>query len=311
MDPEIESIENWTDDGKRHTRWRFTLNNWTNSEFEKIKKWQYVRYIVVGREIAPTTGTPHLQGYVEWNNERKFDVIRKINPRISWRTCNATAAANRKYCTKEDPDFYEFGEPAKQGERNDLLACKEMIDNGASELEVAEMHFNTWAGAYKALDRYAKLKMQHRSMKKPPTIEWIWGLSGRGKSYPIQEQYGEENVFVKDETRWWDDYKPGQVIIVDDFDGKWPFRNFLRFLDKYKYQGEVKGGFVKINSDLIFITCEHPPDYFWQGNELEQVTSRLSNIREVVGENKRTGKVWCNTNNQTSQHEKNILGIPT
>jgi len=53
----------------------------------------------------------------------------------------------------------------------------------------------------------------------------------------------------------------------------------LRLLDKYPYQGQIKGGYVKINSNII-ITCEFPPEYFWKGNELAQITRRINKIFE-------------------------------
>jgi len=52
-------------------------------------------------------------------------------------------------------------------------------------------------------------------------------------------------------------------------------------LDRYRYQGQVKGGYVNINSPFIYITCEHPPSYYWSGNELDQITRRLTSVLEI------------------------------
>jgi len=52
----------------------------------------------------------------------------------------------------------------------------------------------------------------------------------------------------------------------------------LKLCDRYKYSGQVKGGFVKINSPFIFITCEFPPSHFWIGNTLTQVLRRADKI---------------------------------
>lgn len=55
------------------TRWVFTLNNPTPVEETNIKKsveGDYrIRYLIFGHELAPTTGTPHLQGYVEFSKK--------------------------------------------------------------------------------------------------------------------------------------------------------------------------------------------------------------------------------------------------
>lgn len=50
----------------------FTLNNYTQEDWEifERQKRQFFR-LVVGCEIAPTTGTPHLQGYCEFKKKGK------------------------------------------------------------------------------------------------------------------------------------------------------------------------------------------------------------------------------------------------
>jgi len=80
---------------------------------------------------------------------------------------------------------------------------------------------------------------------------------------------------------WWDGYEQQEAIIIDDFDGKWPYRDLLRLLDRYPYQGQFKGGYFKVNSPYIYITCEFAPSYFWQGNEYAQVFRRLKEVKYV------------------------------
>lgn len=46
-------------------RWRFTLNNYTEAELVRIRAYpEFIRWIGFGFEVAPTTGTPHLQGFL-------------------------------------------------------------------------------------------------------------------------------------------------------------------------------------------------------------------------------------------------------
>ena len=37
----------------------------------------------------------------------------------------------------------------------------------------------------------------------------------------------------------------------------------------------------------IYISCEYPPEHFWDGNKLDQVETRFSEILEIRGECKR------------------------
>ena len=71
-----------------------------------MKELDGVKYMCFGHEICPTTGTPHLQGYVYFHNAKQFNALKRINNRISWRTCDASPEANRDYCLKEDTDSY-------------------------------------------------------------------------------------------------------------------------------------------------------------------------------------------------------------
>lgn len=137
--------------GSRAKRWVFTLNNWTANELANILDAgrTNAEYLVVGRECAPTTGTPHLQGYVEWNAACRFQTCKnRLGPRVSVRIARADAAANRTYCTKEG-DFEEIGEcPTRgQGRRTDLERFFDWADEFGRENgrppttpEVARVH---------------------------------------------------------------------------------------------------------------------------------------------------------------------------
>lgn len=47
-------------------RFCFTLNNYTEDEFNAFSTEDFCgkfKYFIVGKEVCPTTGTPHLQGF--------------------------------------------------------------------------------------------------------------------------------------------------------------------------------------------------------------------------------------------------------
>lgn len=59
----------------RTRAWCFTLNNYSEKEYETIKGVS-CRYIVVGKEVGDS-GTPHLQGYIEFDNPRVMAGVKK------------------------------------------------------------------------------------------------------------------------------------------------------------------------------------------------------------------------------------------
>lgn len=88
----------------RSRKWIFTLNNWTEDEYEIIKNYvgtQGLKY-VIGEEIAPSTGTPHLQGFIESNSGIRFSTLKKLLPRASWSMAKGDDQQNLKYCTKSN-----------------------------------------------------------------------------------------------------------------------------------------------------------------------------------------------------------------
>lgn len=260
----------------------FTLNNWTEEDLEVFKKWKYT-YLVYGKEVGEECGTPHLQGYVEWSSSKEYATVHKYwNGRGHWRQRQKTPQQASEYC-KKDGDFFEDGKLSEQGKRTDLEQMVEMVKERKSMKEIALFNPTCFIKYNKGLIQFKETITEHRTCA--PWVGWRWGLAGRGKSYFVRQKYPD--LYEKDGTKWWFGYEQQECILIDDFDGQWPFRNFLRLLDEGRFIAETKGGNVKINSPIIYITCEFPPSHFWANNELEQVTSRLDSIVEVTGPNLR------------------------
>lgn len=271
----------------RSRNYCFTLNNYTETKLNWLKDVPingdkpFARYIVFGEEIAPTTGTPHLQGYIELSNAMTISALKKRlqSNEIHIEERKGTALQAITYCKKEGK-YHEAGTPSQQGHRTDIDEIAALaMDKTINLKQVAETSPATYIKFHKGIQALRCLQYEHRT--KQPQVYWRWGLSGVGKThYPTTHH---PSHYIKDGTMWWDNYTQEEAIIIDDFDGKWPYRDFLRLLDKHKYQGQVKGGFMPINSPYIYITCEHHPSHYWTGNELKQVCRRLTKITNVIG----------------------------
>lgn len=265
----------------RKRGWVFTVNNYTEAD----EKWfldldlveERIRYIKVGREVGEA-GTPHLQGYIEFTGVTSFARAKAvcrgghIEPRMG------SPAQAQDYCGKEDPEPIERGNPlVVPGTRTDLIEATTLIREGQPIDVVAERLPTTYVKYTRGLQALHTMNAKHRT--EAPEVFWLWGATGVGKTRTAVEYGGSH--YIKDETKWWDGYDQQAVIIIDDFDGKWPFRNFLRLLDRYEYQAEIKGGTVKINSPSIFITCEFPPEQWWEGTQLRQVLRRIKRVTHM------------------------------
>lgn len=116
----------------------FTLHNYTFAEEEALHE-QLGRvdgvYLITGREICPTTGTPHLQGYIHFPNARTWSAIRRLfgtiigHDRCHIKVARGSPRDNYIYCSKGG-DFRELGTCPNQGGRSDLDAVTRDITEG-------------------------------------------------------------------------------------------------------------------------------------------------------------------------------------
>ena len=93
--------------------WVFTLNNYAEGEiplhrkedvFQYVSKWIHPNLVFVGygREVASSTGTPHLQGMVVFSRSVGLRTLKKLNERAHWQPMRGSFEEARKYCSKEN-----------------------------------------------------------------------------------------------------------------------------------------------------------------------------------------------------------------
>lgn len=277
---------------RRYRAWCFTHNNYTPEEEEGWKRMNEegkISYIIFQKELAPTTGTPHLQGFLYFRNPQTAKAVKKMQPKaVHWEACWASAKANKKYCTKlrtsEGKPIFEWGRFPKQGERTDIHKLKAMVKEGATMDELIEA-----STSYQSL-RTAELLMKYQ---RPPQAEkkeviWLWGETGTGKTKSAMEMAGEDYWISSGTLKWWDGYCGQKAVIIDDFRGDMcPLHTLLRILDRYPYRVETKGGSQWLRAKKIIITsCASPEQAYWQctREKIGQLTRRITHTEELVGE---------------------------
>lgn len=134
----------------RSKRWTWTLNNHNEQQKEALKNLLadgLITYIVWGEEIAPETGTPHLQGYMETAQKKTLKSLQKILVKaeihLALFVAMGTQEQNKTYCLKSGGDFYEQGKPMEQGRRNDLEQIIQLVREGKTYQQIWELHPKT------------------------------------------------------------------------------------------------------------------------------------------------------------------------
>lgn len=110
-------------------RYCFTLNNWTPQEETALADLDHVKYLVYGRETGES-GTPHLQGFVIFDNSISLQVAKqRIGNRAHLEVARGKSSQAADYC-KKDGDFVEYGElPSQQGKRSDWDVYRDWIED--------------------------------------------------------------------------------------------------------------------------------------------------------------------------------------
>lgn len=298
MDTEVK-------DTRAHS-WCFTLNNYTPEELSVMTSTN-ATYHIIGEELAPGTGTPHLQGYLHFASAKKLSTLRNTNGRAHYEVAKGTAEQNYTYCTKSAYVIHENGTMPEQGKRNDLTVIATEVIEGRPIREIALDHPAEFVRYHRGLQMLETVV--HPALKRPNmSVLWLWGATGVGKSRYAFDNY--VNPYIKDSTKWWDGYSSlNDVIVLDDFDARMAYRDVLRLLDIYPFRGEIKGGVVSVNCQKIIITCDRTPDKLYahvSTGEFSQIRRRIHEIRELKHNTEVNTEVEGNTIPQPTSQEPNV-----
>ncbi len=148
----------------------FTLNNYSETDAAEVFKLQS-KYCIIGKEVGET-GTPHLQGYIQYNGQKSVRELRGAIPRAHIEAAKGSPLQNKKYCEKGG-DFEETGDiPIGQGARVELPKAVQRRLDGANAQEMFEEFGTTWA-RYKRFveEQVAETKNERAIMEKKKKFE--------------------------------------------------------------------------------------------------------------------------------------------
>lgn len=97
------------------------------------------RYAIIGREICPTTGKEHIQGYAEFPKKITWKTAQKIlgDPNMHIELRRGTRDQAREYCMKEGV-YEELGDwnAGGQGARTDLITLTNKLRAGYTDAQL-------------------------------------------------------------------------------------------------------------------------------------------------------------------------------
>lgn len=243
----------------------FTHNNPADSSLEDSLE---CRYIIYGREVAPTTGTPHYQGFVSFSSQKTLSAAIKLLPGCHVEIARDWEAAV-EYCKKEG-DFVERGVPltGQKEKGNKEKRRWDQIHEAAAEGRFEDIDPEIRVKYPRNLDYIRQQALLARDL--PDTEErheWYWGTTGTGKSRKARTE--NPDAYLKMCNKWWDGYTDQAVVLLEDFDkAHGVLGHHLKIWgDRYPFPAEKKGGSMVIRPTKIIVTSNYHPKDIWEDNE--------------------------------------------
>lgn len=267
----------------------FTWNNYTREDeilLQSIYR-EYGSYLIFGREEAPTTGTKHLQGYMQFKKRMYFSKLKKLLPKVHFTECFGTSQENIDYCKKEDKSPLEVGEPRlnERGKNQtkgftqedwanliSLAKCNKMS-------EIEDNFPKYYLVYYKTLKNVAIDNMKCEANNR--RCLWLYGGPGVGKSRALHTLF--PNAYWKNGNKWWDGYQGEESVILDDLDSPKLYSYLKRWADRYKLIGEVKGGSLPLTYTYFIVSSNFSVDELGdQDVQVSSITSRAVERRFLL-----------------------------
>jgi len=260
----------------------FTWNNYPENYLDKLDGLPKFSYRVLGHEVGES-GTKHIQGYIEFEKQARFDSLRKKIPEIHWESRAGTSTQAAQYC-KKDGVFAEFGVLSTPGKRTDLDQVRDTLKEGNLRDVVST------ARSMQSV-RFAEVYLKYNEVKRnfKPTVYWLYGETGVGKTrralaHAIENGTPEDQVHIQIEnSKWWDGYDKHSVVIIDDIRQEFcSFVRILNLLDRYACRVETKGGTRQLLATSMYVTSPWHPEQIWSTYEnKDQLIRRIDVLLEV------------------------------
>lgn len=268
-----------------HKSWVYTVNNFRHTEYESclaITQLANVHFAAVECE-----STAHIQGYITFKRSKRLSALKKLLPRAHFEPAMGRKDDNHQYIIgglRPDGTPKSFSRPfiehdgTQQGARTDLEQCIQVgIESGLKR--AATDHPSAFAKFHRGIERAIALRLEPDPRSAPPTVYWLYGDSGIGKTYYAFSK--SANVFIaKNAPTWFDGLTNHDWVVFDEFDKrKFPLEELLCLIDRYPIRVPIKGGTVEFNPPNIVITSSMSPQTcIPSAHDYSQVERRLTKI---------------------------------
>lgn len=244
-------------------------------------------YYVFGVETCPDTQRKHYQAYFEFGTAKySNDLQRKCQETFGKGIHLERRLGNQQQAidySKKDGDFYEWGEPKRQGKSREADKLMDLVKEGANIREVLQVASgHAWCQYRNGLKEAMTLMRPLRPPETPPTVIIYYGTTGTGKTRLARSNGALPTVYREPFLSG----ALGPKVLFDDFDPQTMTRTwFLLLTDRYQQTVEVKGGEADWAPTHIYFTSNYAPDtWMFKDNKPwdDACARRITEIKEMV-----------------------------
>lgn len=205
--------------------------------FEKLED---CKYCVGQLEEGNENHTKHIQAFVVFKNPKWFDRVKVLFPTAHIEMAKGTNVQNRDYCTKSETklyDYFEYGNFAEERARTDIKTFFDLLDAGASDLELRELSPVLYLKEFNKINelRLTRKKEIYSKQKRDVVVTYVYGPAGVGKSTYVDDLTINDSVFRVDtfDKAAFTGYSGEDTIIIDEFKGQFNIQFMNRLLDSF------------------------------------------------------------------------------
>lgn len=255
---------------------------------------QHCEWLAYVHELAPTTERPHIHCGFKLKERKRWSELTKdfsdYTPDIRYQEKGVGPDGILKYLEKTGEEIHKFGKfPEKKKVTPMIERCAKAIqlakDNKLDEVD-SDLLLRHYSTLRKMLMRFTPerdLEWDDKDMQRH--FFWIYGPTGTGKSHLARmlAKRLDMPITLKSINKWWDDYRPGSLVVIDEADPdrcKYLAGFFKQWFDKWTFKPEVKGDHaLEIRPQWMLVTSNYSiEECFPQASDYEPLRRRIREI---------------------------------
>lgn len=292
----------------RGKNWVVTINNPLSEDYDEFRNFvespsYKATYYLLAEDRAPTTGTKHWHGIICFEKRHLMTSIKKHIKKWHIEPMRGSFTEARDYTlkyAKNIPDAFirEIGKPPQ----DTRISSKQNEDKwdalflAAKKGKFEDIPPKEYIRYHKAI-REIYIENQ-KALDMPPNTNlkehflWLWGSTGKGKSYTvrhhikerIQTMYEEPiDIYLKTLNKWWDHYSGEKIVLIEEAnpDACEHLATFFKtWFDEYAFVAEAKGTIApKIRPEFIIVTSNYSiEECFPRSQDSDPLKRRLLSI---------------------------------